>query len=114
MSAPEPAPLQHAEVRLARGWVYALAFVEAMLAMLLAVWVARDRSLAPGMAMGWIAGIAALTLLVQTVALFDLDLSPARRWHVLALVMVLPLFVLAIGLTLIMFHSLMLRTMLGA
>jgi cytochrome o ubiquinol oxidase operon protein cyoD len=44
--------------------------------------------------------------------MFRLDLSDAQRWKSATLLLVLPLFVLSIGLTGWMFHTLYPRTML--
>ena len=117
MSHSAPASLHaeathHAEVRLSRAWAYVAVFVVVNLAMLAALWAAHAAS-ALGVTAAWsvISALALFSLAAQLFGLLEIGSRP-RRWHALVLVMTLPLFVLTIGLTLLMFHGLMLRTML--
>ena len=59
-----------------------------------------------------VAILGGLALLAQAVLMFRLDLSSGQRWKTISLLLVVPLFVLSIGLTGWMFHTLYPRTML--
>lgn len=105
-------PLEHPEVQLASAGGYLLAFIFALGAMVIALWMVVSHAMPPISLTTVIALIALITAGVQLYFLFKLDLSSTQIWHTITLVMTLPLFIMAVGLTFWMFHTLMQRTML--
>lgn len=112
MSGDHTSPIEHPEVRLASAGGFTLAYVVTLALMLLSSALVLGHALPPD-------GLTAATGLTALVAvgtqmhfLFKLDLSGTRMWHTVALVLTIPLIILAIGLTAWMFHGLTLRTML--
>lgn len=105
-------PLEHPEVQLASTSGYLIAFVFGLGAMLVGLWMVIGHALSPVSLTTAISLIALVTALVQLYFLFKLDLSTTQIWHTVSLVMTVPLFIMAVGLTIWMFHTLMQRTML--
>ncbi|MDA8120506.1 MAG: cytochrome O ubiquinol oxidase [Gammaproteobacteria bacterium] len=102
---------QHPEVQLAGGG-YIVAYLAGLALMGLSLWIVREHTLAPmdiGIAISLVAGLAAL---VQCVLLLHLNISETQIWHTVALILFIPLFILAVGLSAWMFHGLYRRTML--
>ncbi len=102
---------QHPEVQLASGG-YVVAYLAGLVLMGLSLWIVRGHVLAPmetGIAISALAGLAAL---IQCVLLLHLNISETQIWHTVALILFIPLFILAIGLSSWMFHGLYRRTML--
>lgn len=105
-------PTRHEEILVSRAWAYVAVFLATILAMYAALAVARgDMGLSPGVAWALIGALALLAALLQLFGLLEIG-SRVRRWHALALLLTAPLFVLSVGLSVWMFHTLMLRTML--
>ncbi len=101
---------QHPEVQLAGGG-YVVAYVVGLALMGLALWLVRGHVGSPldlGIAMAAIAAVAAI---VQCVLLLHMNISETQIWHTVALVLFIPLFILALGLSSWMFHGLYRRTM---
>lgn len=112
MAPPPRDPLDHPEVRQANpiafvsGYACSLAFMAmALLLTLRHVLPYLNFLLAVSL-------LAILALLAQVALMFRLDLSKEQLWKSMSLILVLPLFVLSIGLTGWMFHTLYPRTML--
>ena len=104
-------PLHHPEVQLASGWGYVAAFVLATGLMAGVLFIATHPGLVhPAMAVA--AGAAAVAVLVQLVFLFQLNFSRTQVWTTVSFLLIVPLFVIAVGLTMWMFHALDARTML--
>ena len=104
-------PLNHPEVRLASGRAYAAAFLIAMALMTVSLYVARHPAVAPH-PMLVLSGVAAFVVAVQLLLLLQLDFSSTQIWTSVTFALAFPLFVIAVGLSLWMFHSLDARTML--
>lgn len=106
-------PLDHPEVRSASAGWYVTAFVLALTAMVIGCIVTQGFDISPTANLAWISVLAAIAGLSQLYLLFKLDLSRTMIWHTVSLALTAPLFFMAIGLTIWMFHYLTLRTMLG-
>ncbi len=106
-------PLKHPEVRLVNGRAYAAAFVLATALMTAALGIATHPGIIPH-AMLALAGVAALAVAIQLIFLLQLDFSSTQIWTTVSFVLAFPLFVIAVGLSMWMFHSLDARTMLMA
>ncbi|MGN8159093.1 hypothetical protein ACS8Y6_02335 [Salinisphaera sp. RV14] len=106
-------PLTHPEVRGASSATYIAAFVLGTVAMGIACLVTVGFDMSQTDTVTWITVLAVIAGLGQLFLLFKLDLSPTMIWHTLSLALTVPLFFMAIGLTIWMFHYLTLRTMLG-
>lgn len=113
MSEEHHNPLSHPEVRSASTAFYVAAFVLGMAAMAIACLVTVGFDLPEGSTLTWITVLAIIAGLGQLYLLFKLDLSPAMIWHTVSLVLTVPLFFMAVGLTIWMFHYLDMRTMVG-
>lgn len=111
MSDHPPDPLDHPEVRLASAGRSIIGFVLSLLLMAAALGLTLGHVDTPLHRLIAIACLAALALVAQAVFVFRLDVGEAQLWKTIALVLVLPLFVLSIGLTDLMFHTLYARTM---
>ncbi|MEJ2631297.1 MAG: hypothetical protein P8011_10840 [Acidihalobacter sp.] len=105
-------PIEHPEVQLASMGGYLIAFVVGLGAMLIALWMVVGHTLSPVSLTTVISLIALVAVIVQLYFLFKLDLSSTQIWHTVSFVMTAPLFVMSVGLTIWMFHTLMERTML--
>ncbi|HET7314032.1 hypothetical protein [Salinisphaera sp.] len=114
MAHDEHNPLTHPEVRNASTGLYVAAFVLGMAAMGIACLVTVGFDLSQVTILTWLAVLAAVASLGQLYLLFKLDLSRAMLWHTVSLVLTIPLFFMAIGLTIFMFHYLEARVMLGS
>ncbi|MHB8255006.1 MAG: cytochrome O ubiquinol oxidase [Acidiferrobacter sp.] len=101
---------EHPEVQLANGG-YVVAYIVAMALMAVSLVLVRDHMLSPVALAVAISASAAVVGIVQCVLLLHMNLSDTQIWHTIALVLFIPLFVLAIGLTSWMFHGLYQRTM---
>lgn len=112
MSHGQQNPLDHPEVQNASVSGYLTAFLFGLGAMLIALWLVMHHSLSPVALATAVGLIALVTVLVQLYFLFKLDMSESQMWHTIAMAMTVPLFIIAVALTMWMFHTLMLRTML--
>ncbi len=99
-------PLEHPEVQLARTGNYLVGFLLATLLMAASLLVVTHHLLPPEVREPVILVIALTAVVAQLRLLFRLDWSSTQRWHTVALVLIVPLFVMLIGLSLWMFHSL--------
>lgn len=113
MSRDHHNPLVHPEVRHASAGLYIAAFILGMGAMGVGCLMTVGFDLSQVSTLTWLAVLATAASLGQLYLLFKLDLSPAMWWHTVSLVLTIPLFFMAIGLTMFMFHYLDLRVMVG-
>lgn len=104
-------PLQHPEVKLANTRGYLIGYVFALAMMILAFGLVKSHALMPLGLLAVLSVIALVVILVQLYLLFHLNLSETQIWHTVAFVLTVPLFIMAIGLTVWMFYTLQLRTM---
>ena len=111
MSAPHSNPFEHPEVRQASTWRYLAGFAATIVLMQAALTVTLRQHLPYTEYTLTIAGLALASLLAQAALFFGLDISRAQIWKSVSLVLTVPLFILSVGLTVWMFHSLMQRTM---
>lgn len=112
MSAHSADPLDHPEVRILSAPAALVGTLLALAAMAFALVLTLARVAAPFDRMVAVGCLAGLALLAQALCLFRLGIGEAQIWKTIALLLVLPLFVVTIGLTDFMFHSLQARTML--
>ena len=104
-------PLQHPEVQVASGRGYLLTFLISTLLMGVSLLLVANHAMAPFGLMLVLSLCAGLAVIVQIYFLMHMDLSEAHIWNTVALVLTIPLFILAIGLTAWMFSTLYERTM---
>ena len=112
MSAPATSPLDHPEVRQASAWRYIAGFISSMVLMQAALVVTMRQQLPFQEYALTVGGLALVSLMSQAALFFGLDISRAQIWKSVTLVLTIPLFVLTVGLTVWMFQSLAVRTML--
>ena len=112
MAHPEHNPIEHPEIQAASAGFYIAAFVIALVAMLAGCFITVGIDLPQSTTLTWISVLAVIAGLSQLYLMFKLDLSDARRWHTISLVLTIPLFFMSIGLTIWMFGHLAARTML--
>lgn len=105
-------PLDHPEVRTASVSRYLGAFIIGLGLMLVALWLVAGHAMQAASLITALSLLALVAVLAQLYLLFRLDLSESRLWHTISLAMTVPLFIMAVGLTIWMFHSLTTRTML--
>lgn len=104
-------PLQHAEVQSASWSSYLPGYLIGLALMGGAYWAASSHGLGSVTALTLISVCAGVAIVAQLVLLLHLDLSKDQIWNTIALVLTVPLFILAIGLTVWMFQGLYTRTM---
>lgn len=105
-------PLDHPEVQLANGRAYLLAYVIAVALMALALVFVTHPGVVSSALVG-LAVVASIAVLSQILLLFRLDFSKTQIWATVSFLLVVPLFVIAVGLTMWMFNSLDARTMIA-
>lgn len=103
-------PLQHPEVQLANGRGYLIAYAVCVMLMALTVAVVTKPGLLPSALVG-ISVLAAVAVGVQVLLLFQLNFSQTQIWSTVSFILIVPLFVIAVGFTIWMFDSLTARTM---
>lgn len=106
-------PLDHPEVRLASGSGYLAAFVLEVAGVLAGVWLIQAHALSDLALMVALPVIGLAVLIAQLSLLFKLNFGRTQIWHTVSLMLTLPLVVITIALTVLMFITLMHRTMLG-
>jgi cytochrome o ubiquinol oxidase operon protein cyoD len=108
-------PLQHPEVQQANATGYVVGFALSIAFMLAALIITAQHAFGGFLPrLEAVSGLAFVALLAQCALFFGLDLSREQIWKTVSLVFTVPLFVLSIGLTVWMFHTLYLRTTLPA
>jgi len=112
MSHPTPNPLEHPEVQLASGSAYVFSYAISAFLMALALAFVTRVILVPSALIG-LAVVAGIAVVAQLLLLFRLDFSETQIWSTVSFLLVVPLFVIAIGLSIWMFDSLDARTMIS-
>jgi cytochrome o ubiquinol oxidase operon protein cyoD len=103
---PEPDPLAHAEVQQA-GWVgYVSGYILTVGLLGVALILTEMKGLDPEALLITISGLSIFLLIAQCMLFFGLDVTRYNIWKSVSLVLTVPLFILSIGLTVWMFHSL--------
>jgi cytochrome o ubiquinol oxidase operon protein cyoD len=110
--ATEPDPLLHPEVRQAGVVGYVSGYALTVMLLLAALVVTEQHSMAATPLLATLSGLAIFLLIAQCLLFFGLDLSRYHIWKTASLILTVPLFILSIGLTVWMFHSLNDQTML--
>lgn len=106
-------PLAHPEVQQASARQYLAAYLLGLMALLSGCILTSGFDLSSNGTIAAISILAAIAATGQVYLLFNLNLSKTMLWHTAAFVLTAPLVLMAIGLTLWMFHYLGQRTMLG-
>lgn len=101
--------LQHPEVQNASAARYIGIAVLALALMIVACGLTVTQALASTDLLIIVALIGFIAVIAQLVLLFKLDLSTTYIWHTVTLVLTIPLFFVAITLTIWMFNALMMR-----
>lgn len=101
--------LRHPEVQNARAGRYLGIAVFAFALMIVACGLTVTHALAPTALLVVVAIIGFVVVIAQLVSLFRLDLSETYLWHTVVLLLTIPLFFVAITLTIWMFGALMMR-----
>ena len=109
---PAPDPLQHPEVQQASAAAYISAYVLTIFLLGAALFLTEQQALAPMPRLAVISGLAIFLLIAQSLLFLGLDVSRSNIWKTVSLMLAVPLFILSIGLTVWMFHSLDHLTML--
>lgn len=111
MSHAHQNPLDHPEVQLASTGGYLTGFVASAILMAISLVIVNHHAMSTTGAEILIGLIALAAVLIQSYLLFHLNLSETQRWHTAAFVLTIPLFILEVGLSMWMFHTLHARTM---
>jgi cytochrome o ubiquinol oxidase operon protein cyoD len=104
-------PLAHAEVQQARVGRYFVAFFSSSILMLLAFVVSQQQKLSYVQFAEALGALLLFTLISQAALFFGLNLSREQIWKSVSLALVVPLFIVTIGFTVVVFASLYARTM---
>ena len=105
-------PLKHPEVQLVNGRRYLLSYIVSLALMTLALGFVTQPALIPWALIG-LSAAAAVAVLAQIILLFQLDFSETQIWATVSFLLIVPLFIIAVGLTMWMFNALDARTMLA-
>ncbi len=103
---PNPDPLRHAEVQQASFWGYISGYVLTVALLGVALLLTEQPGFQPVALLVTISGLAIFLLVAQGMLFFGLDVSRYNVWKSVSLILTVPLFILSIGLTVWMFHSL--------
>jgi cytochrome o ubiquinol oxidase operon protein cyoD len=107
MSVHEDAdPLMHPEVQQSSVFGYLSGYAVTVLLLLLSMYITIAHMLPPIPLLGVLSGLALVILIAQAFLFFGLDFSQHHIWKSLSIILTVPLFILSIGLTVWMFHSL--------
>lgn len=112
MTHSEENPLQHPQVQLATGSHILIGYVVSVILMGLSLATVMQQGVPSVDVAVIITVIAALALLIQGYFWLRLDFSQTQRWTTVSLLLFIPLFMVTVGLTAWMFHTLYARTML--
>ncbi|RJS91283.1 hypothetical protein [Salinisphaera sp. Q1T1-3] len=107
-------PLDHPEVQASSTPKYVFAFILAMGVMIASCLITVVGDMSQLATLTWIGVLALIAVIGQLYFLFKLDTSKAMIWHTVSAAATIPLFFIAIVLTIWMFHHLEMRVMLGA
>ena len=103
---PDPNPLLHPEVQQASISGYISGYALTVVLLGAALFITEDHLLPPEPLLVVISCLAIFLLIAQSVLFFGLDFSRYNIWKTVSLILTIPLFILAIGLSVWMFHSL--------
>jgi cytochrome o ubiquinol oxidase operon protein cyoD len=103
---PEPDPLRHPEVQQATIPGYVSGYLLTVVLLGVALLLTEQKGLQPVPLLVTISGLAIFLLIAQCMLFFGLDVSRYHVWKTVSLILTVPLFILSIGLTVWMFHSL--------
>jgi cytochrome o ubiquinol oxidase operon protein cyoD len=103
---PEPNPLLHAEVQQAGTIGYISGYILTVGLLGVALLLTETKGLDQQALLITISGLSIFLLIAQCMLFFGLDVTRYNIWKSVSLVLTVPLFILSIGLTVWMFHSL--------
>jgi cytochrome o ubiquinol oxidase operon protein cyoD len=103
---PEPNPLLHAEVQQAGSIGYISGYILTVALLGVALLLTQQKGLEPQALLITLSGLTVFLLIAQGLLFFGLDVTRYNIWKSVSLVLTVPLFILSIGLTVWMFHSL--------
>jgi cytochrome o ubiquinol oxidase operon protein cyoD len=103
---PEPNPLLHAEVQQAGSIGYISGYILTVALLGVALLLTQQKGLEPQALIITLSGLTVFLLIAQGLLFFGLDVTRYNIWKSVSLVLTVPLFILSIGLTVWMFHSL--------
>ncbi len=104
-------PWEHPEIRGASDLQYVVGYVLSLALLGLSLFLVRTHAGTAVVLISVISFISVLTVMAQLILLFHLDFSEAQRWNSLTLMLNVPLLILSVGLTSIMFHELYVHVM---
>jgi cytochrome o ubiquinol oxidase operon protein cyoD len=105
-------PLAHPEVQQASSGRYFAGFLASALLMLGALVLTERKNLTYVPFSEVVLGLLLLALISQSLLFFGLNLSREQIWKSISLTLAIPLFVISIGFTVLVFNSLYAQTML--
>ena len=111
MAEHEHSPLDHPEIQSSSTVNYLIAFVIAMVFMVVSCVLTVGIDMSSLSTIIWIGVIALIATIAQLYLLFKLDLSKTMIWHTVSAIATIPLFFISITLTMWMFHYLQARVM---
>jgi cytochrome o ubiquinol oxidase operon protein cyoD len=103
---PEPDPLAHAEVQQAGTIGYVSGYILTVGLLGVALLLTETKGLDQQALLITLSGLSIFLLIAQSMLFFGLDVTRYNIWKSVSLVLTVPLFILSIGLTVWMFHSL--------
>ena len=104
-------PTEHPEIKGASETQYIAGYVLSRALLGLSLFLVRTHAAGSITLISVISFISILTVMAQLILLFHLDFSESQRWNSLTLMMNVPLLILSVGLTSIMFHQLYVHVM---
>ena len=111
MAVDNQEPWEHPEIKLANAGQYIIGYLASLALLGLSLLLVVTHAATPAILLLLIAGIALITVMAQLILLFHLDFSETQRWNTLTLMLNVPLLILSVGLTSIMFHQLYVQVM---
>ena len=99
-------PWEHPEIKGASETQYVAGYVLSLVLLGLSLLLVRHHAASTVVLISVISFVAIATVMVQLILLFHLDFSESQRWNSLTLMLNVPLLILSVGLTSIMFHQL--------
>ena len=99
-------PWEHPEIKGASEIQYVVGYLVSLALLGLSLFLVAGHEATSIVLISAISFISILTVMAQLILLFHLDFSEAQRWNSLTLMLNVPLLILSVGLTSIMFHQL--------
>jgi len=103
---PTPDPLRHAEVQQAGSLGYISGYLLTIILLGVALVLTERQGMDRQALLIVLSGLTIFLLIAQSMLFFGLDVTRYNIWKSVSLVLTVPLFILSIGLTVWMFHSL--------